>query len=127
MFQPQRAEMEAIQPVCHEDEVYVPIYAVAAFIMGSPAESITPTDTRRWLNRAPPTLQPAPEDELRVRVHGAIPRVRYTRISYVEKLLPQAQISSFVPHERLNDEVDRRYRWSLLKNHIMKEIARRDT
>jgi hypothetical protein len=95
---------------------YVPLYIALAYIIG---QNSTPTDTRRWLNRAKDNIQPQPgTDTLSARVVGALPRTRYVKFSYIDGLVVNRTLESFIPKDRIGPLKDRECRLALLRQLI---------
>jgi hypothetical protein len=101
-----------VVPVWHEDKPFIPLYMALAYIIGLGS---TPSDGRRWLSRANPELQPLPEDSLSARVRGMMPRTRYVRFDYVERLVLNQSLDSFLPRDRMGRNPERLERLGLLK------------
>jgi hypothetical protein len=97
---------------------YVPLYISTAFVIGGGS---TPTDARRWLNRAPSEFQPNDDDLLPPKVAGALPRVRYVKWSFVQRLFLSSGLESSVPKEKLQFLEDKMKRYEILYTYVMND------
>lgn len=102
-----------------DGHAYVPLYISTAYVIGGGS---TPTDARRWLNRAAAQYQPTDDDLLPAKVAGALPRVRYVKWGFVERLILSSGLETSVPKEKLQYLRDKISRFELLQKHVMSEV-----